>query len=64
MCRLRADFIVGDTDVRLGVIGGVPLFREGSRFEYRKHIRLIIDVVPGMGEMFGLDYGIGRRFLT
>ncbi|MDK9695767.1 MAG: DUF779 domain-containing protein [Siculibacillus sp.] len=64
MCWPRADFIVGDTDVRLGEIGGAPFFMARSQFEYWKHTQLIIDVVPGMGGMFSLDNGTGRRFLT
>lgn len=64
MCWPRADFIVGDTDVRLGEIGGAPFFMARSQFEYWRHTQLIIDVVPGMGGMFSLDNGTGRRFLT
>ena len=35
-----------------------------SQFEYWKNTQLIIDVVPGMGGMFSLENGSGRRFLT
>lgn len=64
MCWPRADFIVGDRDVRLGEIGGAPFFMSRAQFDYWKHTQLIIDVVPGMGGMFSLDNGTGRRFLT
>jgi hypothetical protein len=64
MCWPRADFIVGDGDVRLGEIAGAPFYMSRSQFEYWKHTRLIIDVVEGMGGMFSLDNGTGRRFLT
>ena len=64
MCWPRAEFVVGDGDVRLGEIGGVPFFMSRSQFDYWKHTQLIIDVVPGMGGMFSLDNGTGRRFLT
>jgi len=64
MCWPRADFIVGDGDVRLGEIGGAPFHMSRSQFEYWKHTQLVIDVVPGMGGMFSLDNGTGRRFLT
>ncbi len=64
MCWPRGDFVVGDADVRLGEIGGAPFFMSRSQFEYWKHTQLIIDVVPGMGGMFSLDNGTGRRFLT
>lgn len=64
MCWPRGDFVLGDADVRLGEIGGAPFYMSRSQFEYWKHTRLIIDVVPGIGGMFSLDNGTGRRFLT
>jgi hypothetical protein len=36
----------------------------GSQFEYWKHTKLLIDVVPGMGGMFSLENPEGVRFLT
>ena len=54
MCLPRSSFPLGRKDHQLGEIGG----------ERWAHTRLIIDVVPGMGGMFSLDNGTGRRFLT
>jgi len=51
-------------DVHLGDIGGVPFYMSPSQFEYWKNTQLIIDVVPGMGGMFSLENGSGKRFLT
>jgi len=64
MCYPADDFIVGDHDVKLGEIGGVPVFISASQFEAWKHTQLIIDVVPGRGGMFSLDNGREKRFLT
>jgi uncharacterized protein (DUF779 family) len=64
MCYPTDDFIVGDQDVKLGEIGGVPLYISASQFEAWKHTQLIIDVVPGRGGMFSLDNGREKRFLT
>lgn len=64
MCFAQGDFIVGDRDVRLGDIGGVPFYISASQFEYWKHTQLIIDVVPGRGGMFSLENGEGVRFLV
>jgi uncharacterized protein (DUF779 family) len=64
MCYPQSDFIVGDHDVRLGEIGGVPFFISRPQFEYWKHTQLIIDVVEGRGGMFSLENGEGRRFLV
>ncbi len=64
MCWPRGDYVVGDGDVWLGEIGETPFYMARAQFDYWKHTRLVIDVVPGMGGMFSLDNGTGRRFLT
>ena len=64
MCDPADDYIVGDRDVKLGEIGGVPVYISESQFEVWKHTQLIIDVVPGRGGMFSLDNGREKRFLT
>ncbi len=64
MCYPADDYIVGDRDVKLGEIGGVPVYISESQFGVWKHTQLIIDVVPGRGGMFSLDNGRERRFLT
>ncbi|GEO83923.1 MULTISPECIES: DUF779 domain-containing protein [Alphaproteobacteria] len=64
MCYPTSDYRVGETDVKLGEIGGVPVYISGSQFAVWKHTQLIIDVVPGRGGMFSLDNGRERRFLT
>jgi uncharacterized protein len=64
MCYPRNEFIIGDTDVLLGHIGGAPVYIGVSQFEAWKHTDLIIDVVPGRGGMFSLDNGREVRFLT
>ncbi|WP_112815384.1 DUF779 domain-containing protein [Ensifer sp.] len=64
MCYPADDYIIGDNDVKLGEIGGVPVYISASQFEVWKHTQLIIDVVPGRGGMFSLDNGRERRFLT
>ncbi|MGO4486266.1 DUF779 domain-containing protein [Rhizobium sp. 2TAF27] len=57
MCYPANEFMIGDSDVRLGEIGGVPVYISASQFEAWKHTQLIIDVVPGRGGMFSLDNG-------
>ncbi|MET0526831.1 MAG: DUF779 domain-containing protein [Microvirga sp.] len=64
MCYPQDDYIVGDADVLLGRIGGVPFYMSPSQYEYWKHTQLIIDVVPGQGGMFSLENGRDVRFLT
>ncbi|MGI4846804.1 MAG: DUF779 domain-containing protein [Janthinobacterium lividum] len=64
MCYAAGDFQVGDADVWLGDLDGIPFYMGADQFEYWRHTQLIIDVVDGMGGMFSLDNGTGRRFLT
>ena len=64
MCFARGDFLLGDNDVHLGDIGGVPFHISASQYEYWCHTQLIIDVVPGRGGMFSLEGPTGKRFLT
>ncbi|MCG8561431.1 MAG: DUF779 domain-containing protein [Hyphomicrobiales bacterium] len=64
MCYPASDFKVGARDVKLGDVGGVPVYISGSQFEAWRHTQLILDVVPGRGGMFSLDNGRERRFLT
>jgi uncharacterized protein (DUF779 family) len=64
MCYPTDDFMIGENDVKLGEIGGVPVYISASQFEAWKHTQLIIDVVAGRGGMFSLDNGREKRFLT
>jgi uncharacterized protein (DUF779 family) len=64
MCFAEGEFLIGPDDVLLGAIGGAPFYMSPAQFEYWKYTQLIIDVVPGMGGMFSLENGSGRRFLT
>ena len=63
MCYPRGELLVGDQDVLLATIVGIPFYMSRSQFEYWKHTQLILDVVPGRGGMFSLENGEGVRFL-
>ena len=64
MCYPKGEFLIGDSDVKLGEIGGMPFYISKSQHAAWAHTDLIIDVVPGRGGMFSLDNGRERRFLT
>lgn len=64
MCYPLGEFLVGESDRLLGIIGGSPFYISKPQFEYWKHTQLIIDVVPGRGGMFSLEGPEGLRFLT
>lgn len=63
MCYPKGEFLVGDSDVKLGEIGGADFCMSKSQFEYWKHTELTVDVVPGRGGMFSLEGPEGLRFL-
>src|SRR5215831_16386902 len=52
MCYPQSEFLIGDNDVKLGEIGGAPFYISRSQYEVWKHTDLIIDVVPGRGDVF------------
>ncbi len=64
MCLPREDFPLGANDHLLGEIGGVPFYMNGEQYKRWAHTNLVIDTVSGMGGMFSLDNGTGKRFLT
>ena len=64
MCFKTSEYALAPDDVELGDIAGAKFYMSASQFEYWKNTQLIIDVVPGMGGMFSLENGSGRRFLT
>jgi uncharacterized protein (DUF779 family) len=64
MCYPIGEFKVGQSDVYLGDIEGVPVYIGDAQFEYWRHTRLLIDVVPGRGSGFSVESPEGIRFLT
>jgi uncharacterized protein len=64
MCYPRHEFRVGQRDVYLGLVAGVPMYIGGQQFEYWQHTHLTIDVVPGRGSGFSLEAPRGVRLLT
>ena len=64
MCYPLGEFRVGQSDVKLGEIGGCPFYMSESQFEYWQHTQLTINVVKGRGSGFSLEAPEGVRFLT
>ncbi|MFC7419795.1 DUF779 domain-containing protein [Iodobacter arcticus] len=64
MCFQAGELIIGDNDVLLGEIGGMPFYIGAAQFTYWQRTQLIIDVVTGRGGMFSLEGPEGVRFLT
>ena len=64
MCFRRGEFIVGDRDVLLGVIGDTPFYIDHRQYEVWKGTRLTLDVGEGEPEGFSLPAGRDRHFIT
>jgi uncharacterized protein (DUF779 family) len=64
MCYPAGEFKLGQRDVHLGDVEGVPVYIGGQQFEAWSHTQLLIDVVPGRGGGFSLEAPLGVRFLT
>jgi uncharacterized protein len=62
MCYLLGEFEVSPTDVCLGTLQGAPFYIGREQFEYWQHTQLVIDVIDGIGGMFSLENGTGKRF--
>ncbi len=63
MCYPRGEFRIGERDVYLGAVAGVPFYIGALQFEYWQHTHLTVDVVPGRGSGFSLEAPEGVRFL-
>lgn len=64
MCYSKGDLLLGDQDIKLGVLGDTPFYITKSQYEYWQHMQLIIDVEAGRGGMFSLESSEGKRFIT
>lgn len=64
MCYPAHEFHVGQRDVHLGDVDGVPVYIGAQQFELWRHTQLLIDLVPGRGSGFSLEAPLGVRFLT
>jgi hypothetical protein len=64
MCFEKGDFILGSSDVCLGIIDDCEFWMSKDQFEYWKHTQLNIHITPGMGSSFSLEIPMGLRFIT
>jgi uncharacterized protein len=64
MCFEKGDFIIGSTDVCLGVIDDCEFWMCKDQFEYWKFTQLIVHVTKGRGSSFSLEIPLGFRFIT
>ena len=63
-CYLPTDLTIGQYDVKLGEVGGVPFYIGKQQYDYWKHTQLILDVIEGQGGTFSLEGSTGKAFHT
>ena len=65
MCFPRGEFRVGGSDVLLGLlVNDTPVWIGAAQFEYWRHTKVTIDVVPGRGSGMSLEAPEGVRFIV
>lgn len=64
MCFAVGEFILGSSDVKLGVIHGCDFYMAADQFEAWKNTHLTIDITKGRGSSFSLEIPLGLRFIT
>lgn len=63
-CYLPTDLTIGQHDIKLGEVGGVPFYIGKLQYEYWQHTQLILDVIEGSGGTFSLEGNTGKAFHT
>jgi uncharacterized protein (DUF779 family) len=63
MCFKKGEFVIGDHDVLLGMVGGCPFYIDHRQHEAWKHTQLILDVDEGYPEGFSLPAGDDAHFV-
>lgn len=63
MCMKAGEFLVGPSDVKLGMVHSVPFYMAKFQFQYWEHTHLTLDAIPGHGGQFSLEQGTGRHFI-
>lgn len=63
MCFPKGEFIIGSSDVCLGLVEDSEFWMSKDQFEYWQHTQLTLDVVKGIGSSFSLEIPTGLRFI-
>jgi hypothetical protein len=63
LCFRKDEFVTGDQDVLLGIVGGAPYFLDHRQYELWKGTRLTLDAAAGEPEGFSLSAGRDRHFI-
>lgn len=59
----KGEFIIGNSDVKIGEIENCEFFMSEDQFEYWKHTHLTLDITKGRGSSFSIEIPSGFRFI-
>lgn len=63
ICTERNDFYLGSQYEKIGEIVGIPYYMHSVNKEYWKHLKIVIDVLDGMGNSFSLETLENKAFI-
>ncbi len=64
LCLTRAELLPDPDDIRVGEVGGAPVYVDGTRYELWGRPKFLIDVAPGPAAGIGLDGLEDRHFVS
>lgn len=64
MCLEAGELLIGPNDVRLGDVGGAPVYVDGRHAVLWRRSQLVLDVAPGEPDGFSLAAGPGWHFVA
>ncbi len=63
LCLRQGELQITPQDVLLGQISNTRFYTSPSQFTYLQYSHLTLDVVPGRGDSFSLEAGLGYCFI-
>jgi hypothetical protein len=63
MCFPKGEFYLGNSDIEVGSVNGVPFYMSANQFEYWEHTHLTLDAIEGTGGQFSVERPTGLRFI-
>jgi hypothetical protein len=64
LCLTRAELLPDPDDIRVGELGGAPVYVDGTRYELWGRPEFVIDVAAGPASGIGLEGLEKRHFIT
>lgn len=64
LCLRAGELLLGPHDVRLGEVGGMPVFIDSDQDERWRRPSFVLDVAPGPASGFSLEGLDGIHFIT